>query len=98
MRRLRAVFEDLERVVPEERKAAISRELALLAEALKRTFPDAVDQERASEPHINTLLPSGPHRVVKKNVAPGSGLAVATTAALAGAFVALDPQAVQSWG
>ena len=28
----------------------------------------------------------------------GSGLAVATTAALAGAFVAVDPRAVQSWG
>ena len=50
MRRLRAVFEDLVRVVPDERKAAISRELALLAEAVKRTFPDALDQERASEP------------------------------------------------
>jgi uncharacterized membrane protein len=50
MRRLRAVFEDLQRVVPDERKAAISRELVLLAEAVKRTFPDALDQERASTP------------------------------------------------
>ena len=52
---------------------------------------------------INTVWPSGPHRGIAQiwlgeNVAPGSGLAVATTAALAGAFVALDPQAVQSWG
>ena len=44
-----------------------------------------------------------PHRGIAQiwlgeNVAPGSGLAVATTAALAGTFVALDPQAVQSWG
>ena len=50
MRRLRAMFEDLQRVVPDERKAVISRELALLARAVKRTFPDALDQERASEP------------------------------------------------
>jgi uncharacterized membrane protein len=50
MRRLRAVFEDLLRILPDERKAAISRELALLAEAVRRTFPDPLDQERASEP------------------------------------------------
>jgi uncharacterized membrane protein len=50
MRRLRAMFEDLQRVVPDERKAAISRELALLANAVKRTFPDPEDQQRASEP------------------------------------------------
>ena len=50
MRRLRAMFEDLQRVVPDERKAAITRELALLANAVKRTFPDAEDRERASEP------------------------------------------------
>ena len=59
MRRLRAMFEDLQRVVPDERKAAISRELALLARAVKRTFPDALDQERASEPDaqgIGSLL------------------------------------------
>ena len=50
MRRLRAMFEDLQRVVPDERQAAINHELALLAGAVKRTFPDALDQERASEP------------------------------------------------
>ena len=50
VRRLRAVFEDLLRTLPDERKAAISLELALLAEAVRRTFPDAPDQERASEP------------------------------------------------
>jgi hypothetical protein len=62
-----------------------------------------ISSARASEPLINTVWPSGPHRGIAQiwlgeNVAPGSGLAVATTAALAGAFVALDPQAVQSWG
>jgi hypothetical protein len=62
-----------------------------------------VSSARASEPLINAILPSGPHRGIAQiwlgeNVAPGSGLAVATTAALAGTFVALDPQAVQSWG
>lgn len=50
MRRLRALFEDLERVVPEKRKGAIRRELDLLAEAVRRTFPDALDQARASDP------------------------------------------------
>jgi hypothetical protein len=44
-----------------------------------------------------------PHRGIAQiwlgeEVAPGSGLAVATTAGLAGAFVAVDPRAVQSWG
>jgi len=44
-----------------------------------------------------------PHRGIAQiwlggKVAPGSGLAVATTAALAGAFVTVDPRAVQSWG
>jgi len=58
---------------------------------------------RAREPLINTVWPSGPHRGIAQiwlgeNVAPGSGLAVAASAALAGAVVALDPQAVQSWG
>ena len=49
MRRLRAMFEDLQRVVPDERKAAISRELALLAKAVTRTFPDArIRSARAS--------------------------------------------------
>jgi uncharacterized membrane protein len=60
MRRLRAMFEDLQRVVPDERKAAISRELALLASAVKRTFPDALDQERASEPDAQGIG-SSPH-------------------------------------
>ncbi|HKN42253.1 MAG TPA: hypothetical protein VJV87_05080, partial [Sphingomicrobium sp.] len=62
-----------------------------------------VSSARASEPLINTVWPSGPHRGIAQiwlgeNVAPGSGLAVAASAALAGAVVALDPQAVQSWG
>jgi hypothetical protein len=62
-----------------------------------------ISSARASEPLINTLWPSGPHRGIAQiwlgeNVAPDSGPAVATTAALAGTFVALDPQAVQSWG
>ena len=35
-------------ILPDERKAAIRRELALLAEPMRRTFPD-LDQERASE-------------------------------------------------
>ncbi len=60
MRRLRAVFEDLERVVPEERKAAIRRELDLLAESVRRTFPDALDQERAGDPDAQGLG-SSPH-------------------------------------
>jgi len=60
MRRLRAMLEDVERVVPEERKAAIRREMDLLAEAVRRTFPDALDQERASDPDAQGLG-SSPH-------------------------------------
>ena len=62
-----------------------------------------VSSARASEPLINTVWPSGPHRGIAQiwlgeNVAPGSGLAVAASAALAGAVVALDPQAVSLGG
>jgi uncharacterized membrane protein len=50
MRRLRAMFEDLLRVAPQERKAALRHEVALLDEAVRRTFQDPADQARASEP------------------------------------------------
>jgi len=48
-RRLRAVFEDLLRDVPEVRKAAVRHELDLLVQSVERTFEDAEDRARASE-------------------------------------------------
>jgi len=48
-RRLRAVFEDLLRVVPDERTLAIRHELDLLEQSVQRTFVDAEDRARASQ-------------------------------------------------
>jgi uncharacterized membrane protein len=48
-RRLRAVFEDLLRVVPDARKAAVRRELDLLTQSVQRTFETVEDRARASE-------------------------------------------------
>jgi uncharacterized membrane protein len=50
MRRLRAMFDDLAEVVPDDRAAAIQAEVALLDHAVRRAFPDADDQARAREP------------------------------------------------
>jgi uncharacterized membrane protein len=49
-RRLRAMFDDLLQILPEERTVAVRSELALLTQAVQRAFPDAEDQARASEP------------------------------------------------
>ena len=62
-----------------------------------------VSPARASEPLINTVWPSGPHRRIAQiwlgeTLHRAAASRSPATAALAGAFVALDPQAVQSWG
>jgi uncharacterized membrane protein len=59
-RRLRGVLEDLLAAVPAERRAAIERELALLAQAVRRSFPDAGDRIRAGQPDAQGLGSSPP--------------------------------------
>jgi uncharacterized membrane protein len=47
-RRLRAMLEDLLRILPEERCASVREELRLLARTVERAFPDVEDRNRAS--------------------------------------------------
>jgi hypothetical protein len=54
------VLEDLLAAVPPERRAAIERELALLAQAVRRSFPDAGDRIRAGQPDAQGLGSSPP--------------------------------------
>ena len=60
MRRLRAMLDDLGEIVPDERKAAIRRELQLLAQAVERGFPDQEDRVGASQPDQQGLGSSPP--------------------------------------
>jgi uncharacterized membrane protein len=61
-RRLRAMLEDLVAAVPAARKPAVQRELALLDQAVDRTFKDAEDRVRASEGDAQGIG-SSPRRV-----------------------------------
>lgn len=49
MRRLRAMLDDLLEHVPDDRKVALRREVALLEEGIQRTFADDDDRARARE-------------------------------------------------
>jgi uncharacterized membrane protein len=68
MRRLRAMFDDLLQIVPPDRRSVLHHELALLEQAVKRSFPDAEDQTRASEPDQQGIGSSPPVNYLK----PGS--------------------------
>ena len=49
-RRLRALLEGLQECVPDERRAAVQREMGLLMRTVERSFPDRDEQEQASLP------------------------------------------------